>query len=80
MGGNNHFLQREYALIIQQLLRCSFFFECVNDCCYFYSEKNILSLLFLCFQRNFGRHIVISLSVRQAVRPASCPVHISYIL
>ena len=35
-------------------------------------------------QRNFGRHIVIALSVRQSVRPpvrpASCPVHISFIL
>ena len=31
---------------------------------------------FLCPQRNFGRHIVIALSVR----PASCPVHIFYIL
>ena len=30
---------------------------------------------FLCPQRNFGRHIVITLSVH----PASCPVHISYI-
>ena len=43
---------------------------------------------FLCPKRNFGRHIVIALSVRQSVRvsarvsvrPASCPVHISYIL
>ena len=43
---------------------------------------------FLCPQRNFGRHIVIALSVRPSVRPsvspsvrpASCPVHISYIL
>ena len=38
----------------------------------------------LCPQRSFGRHIVIALSVRpfvcQSVRPASCPVHISYIL
>ena len=32
--------------------------------------------IFLCPQRNFGRHIVNALSVR----PASCPVHISYIL
>ena len=31
---------------------------------------------FLCPQRNFGRHIVIALSVR----PASCPVHISFFL
>ena len=31
---------------------------------------------FLCPQRNFGRHIVIALSVR----PALCLVHISYIL
>ena len=31
---------------------------------------------FLCPQRNFGRHIVIALSLR----PASCPVHISVIL
>ena len=31
---------------------------------------------FLCPERNFGRHIVIALSVR----PALCPVHISYIL
>ena len=39
---------------------------------------------FLCPQSNFGRQIVIALSVRQSVRvsvrPASCPVHISYIL
>ena len=34
------------------------------------------SLSFLCSQRNFGRHIGITLSVR----PTSCPVHISYIL
>ena len=32
--------------------------------------------IFLCPQRNLGRHIVIALSVS----PASCPVHISYIL
>ena len=32
--------------------------------------------LFSCPQGNFGRHIVIALSVR----PASCPLHISYIL
>ena len=48
-------------------------------------------IFFLCPQRNFGRHIVIALSVRpsvsssvsQSVRPSvplSCPVHISYIL
>ena len=37
---------------------------------------------FLCPQRNFGRHIVIALSVRPSVSPVplSCPVHISYIL
>ena len=35
--------------------------------------------IFLCPQRNFGRHIVIALSIRQSV-PLSCPVHISYIL
>ena len=35
---------------------------------------------FLCPQRNFGRHIVIALSVRPSVRPASCPVHFSNIL
>ena len=38
---------------------------------------------FLCPQRNFGRHIVIALSVRPSVRPSvllSCPVNISYIL
>ena len=38
---------------------------------------------FLCPQRNFGRHIVMALSIRQSVRqsiPLSCPVHISYIL
>ena len=43
----------------------------------------IKRLLFLCPQRNFGRHIVIALSVRVSVRvsvPLSCPVHISYIL
>ena len=33
-------------------------------------------IYFLCPQRNFGRHIVITPSVR----PALCPVHISYIL
>ena len=43
--------------------------------------------LFLCPQRNFGRHIVIALSVLPSVSPSvspsvplSCPVHISYIL
>ena len=47
-----------------------------------------LTKLFLCPQRNCGRHIKIALSippsarlsVHQSVRPASCPVHISYIL
>ena len=39
----------------------------------------LFSCLFLCPQRNFGRHIVIALSVRPSV-PLSCPVHISYIL
>ena len=38
--------------------------------------KSVSAHHFLCPQRNFGRHIVIALSVR----PASCPVHISYIL
>ena len=47
-----------------------------------YSTR-ILSIAFLCPQRNFGRHIVIALSVRPSVSPSvplSCPVHISYIL
>ena len=46
-----------------------------------------LHCIFLCPQRNFGRHIVIALSVRPSVSPSvrqsvplSCPVHISYIL
>ena len=39
-------------------------------------EKKNMTEIFLCPQRNFGRHIVIALSVR----PASCLVHISYIL
>ena len=46
-----------------------------------------VTVTFLCPQRNFGRHIVIALSVRPSVRPSvspsvplSCPVHISYIL
>ena len=39
-------------------------------------HRDIFRLIFLCPQRNFGRHIVIALSVR----PASCPVHISNIL
>ena len=38
----------------------------------------IVQHLFLCPQRNFGRHIVITLSVPSV--PLSCPVHISYIL
>ena len=28
---------------------------------------------FLCPQRNFGRHIVIALSVRSSIRPSVCP-------
>ena len=35
---------------------------------------------FLCPQRNLGRHLVIKLSARPSVRPASCPVYISYIM
>ena len=35
---------------------------------------------FLCPQRNLRRHIVITLSARPSLRPASCPVHISYII
>ena len=29
-----------------------------------------ISIVFLCPQRNFGRHIVMALSVRQSVRPS----------
>ena len=38
------------------------------------------SIYLLCPQRNVGRHIVVAMSVRQSVHPASCAVHISYIL
>ena len=42
--------------------------------------KILLNRAFLCPQRNVERHIVTALSICQSVRPASCPVHISYIL
>ena len=49
---------------------------------YFWQWSKYIKYYFRCFlcpQRNFGRHIVIALSVRPSV-PLSCPVHISYIL
>ena len=42
--------------------------------------QRALEVPFLCPQRNFGRHIVIALSVPPSVRHASCPVYIFYIL
>ena len=41
----------------------------VDQLLYFKSDIPC-SKLFLCPQRNFGRHIVIALSVRQSVRPS----------
>ena len=40
-------------------------------CMWWLNENpNLKTIFFLCPQRNFGRHIVIALSVRQSVRPA----------
>ena len=43
-----------------------------------YNTAKLNWIHFLCPQRSFGRHIVITLSVRPSV--PLCPVHISYIL
>ena len=51
--------------------------------CFIDPDKEFMSVQFLCPQRNFGRHIVIALSIRPSVRPSvplSCLLHISYIL
>ena len=52
------------------------YFKPVSDVCLWLGPPWLSCVLFVCPKRNFGRHIVITLSVR----PASCPVHISYIL
>ena len=47
--------------------------EGTSNTCHIFTYNPLLHKLFLCPQRNFGRHIVIALSVRPSVRPSIRP-------
>ena len=61
----------EQGTVQEPNLKCWYVFNCQ-----ILHINSYPATIFLCPQRNFGRHIVIAPSVR----PASCMVHISYIL